>query len=584
MNRGNNLAKLVAGIVVIFAVVLVIVSIISSSSGRSTLEINTSNTEKVADNTENAADKGKNDYSSTTIEEKMDYLTKKISVSTNSPRKASVDLSGPSLYDELPEIEKYPYVVEGTGDINIEIFASPEKSGKDKDGWIVEVAEEFNQQGYTVDGRTISVSVRNIASGLGADYIISGKYVPDAFTPSSMLWGSLINAQGGNVTIESERLVGNVAGILVNKSIKEKLVSTYGKADVAAVLQAIVKNEIVMGYTNPLASSTGLNFLLSTLNYYDPKDLLSEKAKSGFTTVQNNVPYVAYTTMQMRESAASGKLSGMVMEYQTYVNDEELSKYEFIPFGIRHDNPLYEVGTLSADKKAVLDKFAEFCLNESSQQKATDYGFNGMNEYTGEAYDTNGGTVLQAQQLWKQNKDGGKDIIAVFVADTSGSMDGDPLNQLKKSLINGAQYINDNNYIGLVSYSSDVTIELPVAKFDLNQRAYFQGAVEDLQAVGGTATYDGITVAIKMLLEAKASNPDAKLMLFLLSDGETNKGNALEYVEPLISQSQIPVYTIGYNANIEALQAISNINEASSINADSDDVIYKIKSLFNAQM
>ena len=129
-----------------------------------------------------------------------------------------------------------------------------------------------------------------------------------------------------------------------------------------------------------------------------------------------------------------------------------------------------------------------------------------------------------------------------------------------------------------------ILLMFSIAKFDLNQRAYFQGAVEDLQASGGTATYDGITIAIKMLLEAKANNPNAKLMLFLLSDGETNEGITLDYIEPLIKETGIPVYTIGYNADIDALNKISNINEASSINADSDDVIYKIKSLFNAQM
>ncbi len=567
MNGKNNLVKFALGIGVIFIVVLILVSMASKFSGVS-----------------NRDEKELETFNNKSLTEKLEYLSQSIKVGTNSPRKASVDLATPSLYDELPEIEKYPLVVEGTGDINIEIFASPEKSGDGKDGWIVEVAKKFNEQGYTIDGRTISVSVRNIASGLGADYIISGKYAPDAFSPSSILWGNLIKAQGGDVTIEADRLVGNVAGILVSKSTKEMLESKYGAADMEAVLTAVVNNEMVMGYTNPLASSTGLNFLLSTLNYYDASNLLSDKAKAGFTTFQNNVPYVAYTTMQMRESAASGKLDGMVMEYQTYVNDEELSKYEFIPFGIRHDNPIYQVGALSEDKKAVLDQFTEYSLNDSSQDLAAEYGFNGLNDYAGESYDVNGSTVLQAQQLWKQNKDGGKDIIAVFVADVSGSMDGDPINQLKKSLINGAQYINDNNYIGLVSYSTDVAIELPIAKFDLNQRAYFQGAVEDLQAGGNTATYDGITVAVKMLLEAKETNPDAKLMLFLLSDGETNIGNSLDYVEPVIKESSIPVYTIGYNKDITALQAISNINEASSINADSDDVIYKIKSLFNAQM
>lgn len=567
MNKGN-LMKFVAGIAAVFVTILVIVTLVSKGSGGSG---------RIKNNIFET-------YNGKGLNEKIEYLTKNIKVDTNSPRKASIDLASPSLYDELPDINKNPMVVEGNGDVNIEIFASPEKSGNDKDGWIVNVAEKFNAEKIKINGKTVSVSIRNIASGLGADYIISKKYLPDAFTPSSQIWGSLINAQGGNVNAAADRLVGNVAGILVNTNIKQKLTSKYGKADMEAVLKAVANNEMVMGYTNPLSSSTGLNFLLGTLKYYDPSNYLSDKAKEGFTAFQNNVPYVAYTTMQMREGAASGKLDGMVMEYQTYKNDKELSKYEFIPFGIRHDNPLYEVGTLKADKKAVLDKFAEYCLNEKSQSLAAEYGFNGLDNYKGDQYDMNGSMVLQAQQLWKKNKDGGKDIIAVFVADVSGSMDGDPLKQLKKSLINGAQYINDNNYIGLVSYSTNVSIELPINKFDLNQRSYFQGAVEDMQANGSTATYDGITVGIKMIREAMKNNPNAKPMLFLLSDGATNEGHDLKFVEPVIRESGIPVYTIGYNANIDALQSISNINEASSINADSDDVIYKIKSLFNAQM
>jgi Ca-activated chloride channel family protein len=73
-------------------------------------------------------------------------------------------------------------------------------------------------------------------------------------------------------------------------------------------------------------------------------------------------------------------------------------------------------------------------------------------------------------------------------------------------------------------------------------------------------------------------------MLFVLSDGETNVGHSLNHVEDIIKNLKIPVYTIGYNANIKALSSISAINEAASINADSDDVVYKLGSLFNAEM
>ena len=73
-------------------------------------------------------------------------------------------------------------------------------------------------------------------------------------------------------------------------------------------------------------------------------------------------------------------------------------------------------------------------------------------------------------------------------------------------------------------------------------------------------------------------------MLFVLSDGETNQGNSLEDVREILESIEIPVHTIGYNANIKALESVSNINEATNINADSEDVIYKLGNLFNAEM
>jgi Ca-activated chloride channel family protein len=194
--------------------------------------------------------------------------------------------------------------------------------------------------------------------------------------------------------------------------------------------------------------------------------------------------------------------------------------------------------------------------------------------------------ISDAQVLWKENKDLDKEIIAVFVADVSGSMDGEPINQLKSSLINGAQYIGDNVKVGLVSYSDEVTINLPIGKFDLNQRAYFQGAVESLYASGGTASYDAVMVAADMLIEAKKESPNAKVMLFLLSDGQVNTGYGLGEISEVVDASNIPVYTIAYGENADAneLGNLSSINEAAAINASSEDVIYKIKSLFNSEM
>ena len=170
------------------------------------------------------------------------------------------------------------------------------------------------------------------------------------------------------------------------------------------------------------------------------------------------------------------------------------------------------------------------------------------------------------------------------MTDVSGSMEGEPIHALQNSLINSMKYINADNYIGMVSYSSYVTIELPVGKFDLNQQSLFKGAVENLSASGGTATFDAICVAMNMIQEAQAQTPDAKPMLFVLSDGDTNEGYTLNEIREVITGLKIPIYTIGYNANLDALKEISSVNEAASIDASTDDVVYQLKNLFNANM
>ena len=453
----------------------------------------------------------------------------------------------------------------------MEIFTSGEKAGSDNDSWLIDVADKFNSSDVkTSGGKSVSVSVRSVPSGTAADYIISGKYLPDLYTPSNTLFGEYAISNNGNLELYTDRLVGNTAGILVKKD------SGYTTAD--DVIKAVQDNKITMGYTNPQTSATGLNLLLTLLQSGD----------ENFIKFNANIPYVAYTTQQMRDSASNGTLDAMLSEYQAYINDKNLtSMYDFIAFGVRHDNPAYicnKAGKTDAELEAI-DLVVKYCKSDDMQKIATKKGFNANDDYKS-ADEFSGAQVTQGLKTYKKTKDNGRDIIAVFVADCSGSMDGDPMNQLKNSLTNGAQYINDNNYVGLVSYSSSVTIEVPIAQFDLNQRSYFQGAVNNLMASGGTASYDAVVTAMKMITDAKEQHPDAKCMLFLLSDGYANIGFSMDEITSALRTSNIPVYTIGYGDydDTDELAKLSGINEAASINADSDDIIYKIKSLFNSQL
>ena len=515
-------------------------------------------------------------------EKTLDGIVKEIDVTEVPPTKGLVDISGIDIAATLPDISKYPPQVNSSTSSYIEIFSSTEKAGGGTDGWLTEVARDFNNAKIMIDGKQTSVRLRGIASGQGADYITSGKYLPDAYTPSNELWGEMLISRGVDARLVQKRLAGNAAGILITKSKKAELEAKYGAVNVTTVIDAVANNELQMGYTNPFASSTGLNFLISTLQAIDASNPLSNKAIAGFDRFQENIPVVAYTTLQMREAAKSGVLDAFVLEYQTYVNTPDIRSYEFIPFGVRHDSPIYAIGKLSPEKTKILDEFIKFSQQENYQNLATKYGFNGLDEYRSEFVPASGDVLIQAQKLWKEKKNA--NICAVFVADVSGSMDGEPLNNLKKSLLEGQKYIGKDNLIGLVSYSDDVYINLPISLFDLNNRSYFVGAVGGLQAGGATATFDGIAVAMKMLEEQLALDPKLKPKIFVLSDGETNRGHSLNDIRKLVEESGIPIYTIGYNADIKALEEISLVNEAASINADTEDVVYKLANLFNAEL
>lgn len=539
------------GVLVIVAMIAIIVGVVAKKAGSMT--------------------GGEDDWSTSKSDMTLDELYNKVDVSNATPVKGTVTLDTPDLYEELPDIDKYPLAVQGNGDIDVEIFTSGEKAGSDNDSWLIDVAGKFNSSDVkTSSGKSVSMSVRSVPSGTAADYIISGKYLPDLYTPSNTLFGEYAISNNGNLELYTDRLVGNTAGILVKKD------SGYTTAD--EVIKAVQDNKITMGYTNPQTSATGLNLLLTLL----------QDGEENFTKFNENIPYVAYTTQQMRDSASNGTLDAMLSEYQAYINDTNLtSMYDFIAFGVRHDNPAYlcnKAGKTDAELEAI-DLVVKYCKSDDMQKIATKKGFNANDDYTS-SDEFSGALVTQGLKTYKKTKDNGRDIIAVFVADCSGSMDGDPMNQLKNSLTNGAQYINDNNYVGLVSYSSSVTIEVPIAQFDLNQRSYFQGAVNNLIASGGTASYDAVVTAMKMITEAKEQHPDAKCMLFLLSDGYANIGFSMDEITSALRTSNIPVYTIGYGGDADTgeLAKLSGINEAASINADSDDIIYKIKSLFNSQL
>lgn len=518
----------------------------------------------------------------------LNSKTKRIGVQEVSVNPQQLDVSEfLDAKDELPDIESsYPFVIAGNGDVNIEIFSSGEKAAETgSDSFLTSMAKKFNaQRNTTSDGKTMSVSLRSVPSGTAAEYISTGKYQPECYTPSNTLFGELVKNEGVELTVETDRLVGNVAGILVSKKTGDMLRVDYGEASVNTVLNATIDGKMMMGYSNPYTSATGLNFLLSALASGSNDNIVDTAAVENFQKFQANVPLVSFTTQQMVQSADKGVVDGLVMEYQSYQNDPTLQRnYEFIPFGIRHDNPLYSIGNISAEKKEVIAAFVSLCTQ--NQAEATKDGFNGLDDYayTGKVYD--GNTIAQAQSVWKEEKDSGIPIVAEFVVDTSGSMRGEPINALKTAMINTIQYINDDNYIGIIGFDSDVREYLPIDQFSLTQKTLYKGAVNSLDANGNTAMYNGLCVAMdRIYKKSQELGGNCTPIIFVLTDGDSNTGYKFSETKDIIAGMNIPIYTISYNYAADSLSELASINEAASIVGNSEDITYKLRNLFNAEM
>lgn len=422
-------------------------------------------------------------------------------------------------------------------------------------------------------------------------YMLADAYEPDVFIPSNYAWGEMLKSSGIGIEKITDRIAGNTAGILIEKNTYDEFISKYEEATVSNVLEAALAGDLIFAHTNPYTSSTGLNILTAMLKAFDSQNPLSAKAQEKLLEYQKSSPPVAYTTAVLKNQAAKGIISAMVMEEQAYINTPELASYIYIPSGIRHDHPVYTFTYCSDEKKEAAKLFIEYCLSEENQKLAQEKGFGRHDDYQSDDPGLDGTGYLTAQKVWKQNKNGGRPVVAVFVADVSGSMGGEPLNSLKSSLVNASAYIGQEHYIGLISYSGDVTINLPIDKFDARQKAYFCGEVKSLSEAGTTATYDAVLVGLNMLQEKtqelkESGVENVKQMMFVLTDGEQNEGYSLDRITPIVAGLQVPVYTISYNYLDDngELEKLSAINEVSALKASSDDIVNQLRNLFNVEL
>lgn len=501
------------------------------------------------------------------------------------------DSSDAPVY-EMPDISAYEFDVTGTGAVNAEIFLPVDNSSGVRE--VVDyAAKRFNAGNMkNSNGETMSVSIRCLESSLAEDFIKTKTYEPDGYIADNELLGYYMEANGINVEKVATKTVGNVIGIAIENDAYKSLKSKNSSIDVKTIVQANIDGDLSIGYTNPLTNPTGLNFVVSMLSTFDASNPNSMEASTDFSEFQNSVNSVSYSTDQMVKSVKAGMINSFVIDHQSFLTNDTLKNgFVFIPFGVRHDYPLYKMANTEDSETEVLEAFAESFSSEEVKNYAKEHSFYADEDYVSNVDPSRypASTLTEILNFWKESKAGQKRIVCMFVADFSGSMDGRKIGSLMESMRNAAQYINSDSYIGVIGYDHNVYQFMPIRKFDDQHMKYYFGAIDNFKKYGGggTATNDALIAAIrKVRYEELHSGQNIKPIIILLSDGQTQSGYSLSSVKNLIHAFSYPIYTIGYgkDADKKELQEIADINGGVFIDSTTGDVGFTLKNIFNAEM
>ena len=148
---------------------------------------------------------------------------------------------------------------------------------------------------------------------------------------------------------------------------------------------------------------------------------------------------------------------------------------------------------------------------------------------------------------------GSRDVALVL--DVSGSMSGDPIDQMKEAaqgFLDTA--VGGGAQVGLVSYSGEAQV---LERLDSSATA-LSAAVSDLSSGGNTNIEDGLVKGEQVL---SVGNADRRIIV-LMSDGAPNEGKTgdglIAYADEL-KERGYKIYTVGFNEGPEGYSLLSQI-------------------------
>jgi len=189
------------------------------------------------------------------------------------------------------------------------------------------------------------------------------------------------------------------------------------------------------------------------------------------------------------------------------------------------------------------------------------------------------------RESWLANK---RRTNVMLVVDTSGSMEGEKIENVKEALATFLDQIKSNNErVGLIEFYNDVAERVKISELKNNRSALVR-SVETLEADGNTALLDGVAAAYERLQQL--DDPTRINAIVVMTDGKENasavKLNQLVTRLQNGNQRGVPVviFAIAYgdDADMEVLQSLSEATGGQTVVGSVETIrkLYKILSTY----
>ena len=518
------------------------------------------------------------------------------------------------------------------GSIEVSFAYSPEK-----EKLLTPLIKRFNASGAQVDGKRVFVAAQNVSSGDAQTKIADGKLKLTAWSPSSSLWGRLLNfeadqpyAPDTNPSIVRTPLVIAMWEPMARALgyPKRKL----GFADILKLARAKTGwgafghpefGQFKLVHTNPDFSTSGLSAVVA--EYYSAtgkKEGLRTsdiaRGRADVKDIERSIVHYGDTTLfisdQLRKNGI-GYASAVAMEEATLVdfNQRRNGQGKLVAIYPKEgtffsDNPYITLKApwVTAQQKAGAESFGKYLADNVDASKAAKYGFrpseldpkslqapltaaNGVDpKQPKRPLSLPEPRVLAAiKDAWRRDR---KPANVLLVLDTSGSMTQENrLENAKRGLRTFLKEVAPQDNVGLTIFSDRVQKIEPIAPIGSN-RGKLRQVVSNLIADGGTAIYDATAAGVAQVKQrADRSRINA---VVLLTDGEdTDSTRSVdEVVRELEAQGdstrRVRVFTIAYSAGAagaaESLERIAGASGGKAYVGKTSDIesVYRSISSF----